>query len=125
MSTNTKNAGFTAAKVKSEHQRLIAHARTHQDSYGNGNNDPERVGYDALRSEIHAALQVERPAPGPAPEDEGDPELLHARQKAHNKALWKETDAIIAAAGIAAPPELPRDPAETAPAKAVATGKVK
>ena len=82
------------------HTRLHAHAKSHKDSKGNGNADPDAVAFNGTRTDVHAALQAANPPPGPHPDDEGDPELHHARQKAHGKKLWKQTDALIAAAGI-------------------------
>ena len=103
-STSTSTAASTTpASVRAQHEKIREHARTHVDSHANSNDDPDGVAFDALRSEIHAGLQLAEPPPPPHPDDEGDPELHHARQKIHFKRLWKRTDEIIAAAGITAP----------------------
>ena len=52
----------------------------------------------ATRTEVHAAMQLETPAP--ARLDGEDPDDHHMRQKAYGKALWKETDRLIAEAGV-------------------------
>ncbi len=84
------------------HARVHGHAKTHKDKKGNGNDatDLELVAFNGTRSDVFDALQRESPMPPPHPDDEGDPELHHLRQKAHAKKLWKEADAIVAAAGI-------------------------
>lgn len=83
---------------------VLALAAVAKDSYGNGNApaDLPRIAFAGLRSEVHAALLLEDAHPEPHADDEGDPDLHHARQKAHGKSLWKQTDALIAAAGITA-----------------------
>jgi hypothetical protein len=90
----------TPADVRAIHGRALAHAKVAKDSKGNGNDDPALVAFNATRSDVHAALQAESPPPGPHPDDDGDPEMLHMRQKAHFKKLWKEADALVAAAGV-------------------------
>ncbi len=90
----------TMQAVRELHARLLTHAKTHKDSKGNGNDNPDLVAFNATRTEVHAALQALAPPPGPLPEDDGDPDLLHARQKAHFKRLWKEADEIVAASGV-------------------------
>lgn len=95
---------LSAKDVRAIYDRVLDHATTYKDSYGNGNEpaDLPNIAFHGLRSEVHAALQLESPHPEPHPDDEGDPDLHHARQKSHGKGLWKETDALIAAAGITA-----------------------
>jgi len=92
----------TPAGIRECHARELDHAKIHADCKGNTNADPIACAFHSTRSEVFAALQATNPAPGPHPDDDGDPEMHHMRQKAHNKRLWKETDALVAAAGVTA-----------------------
>lgn len=88
---------------KSDVQALYASAlerAKRPDSKGNTNADPASVAFHMVRSEVHEALHRESPTPGEHPDDEGDPDLVHARQKAHGKKLWKRADELVAAAGL-------------------------
>lgn len=93
---------LTNTEVLAIYARVLDHAKTHKDSKGNGNEDPELVAFNGVRTEVHAALELKHPQPVEHDDDEGDPELHHARQKSHNKKLWKRADKIVADAGITA-----------------------
>ena len=91
---------MTKSKVLAMYDDLLAHAKVHTDSQGNGNEDPERHAFNGVRSNVHAELQAATPPPEPDPADNGDPEMHHMRQKAHFKMLWQRTDELVAQAGI-------------------------
>lgn len=48
----------------------------------------------ATRTMVHAKLQEQLPPPPPVRGE--DPDETHAKQKAHGKRLWAETDRLIA-----------------------------
>ena len=79
-------------------------AASHVDSRGNTNEgeDLDLIAFNGVRSDVFSALAFMSPAPEPDPEDDGDPELHHARQKVHNKKLWRDVDALVSAAGLTA-----------------------
>lgn len=93
----------TKDEVRAMYTALFAHAQVHKDSDGNGNDpaDCTKHAFNGVRTNVHFILQCEAGAPpGPHADDEGDPEMHHMRQKAHFKKLWKEADALVAAAGV-------------------------
>lgn len=89
---------MTKAEAIAIYDRLLATATTIIDGHGHRNANPAQVAYDGLRSEVHAALQLEHPVP--EAEADEDPDLHHMRQKSYGKNLWKVADAIVAAAGV-------------------------
>lgn len=94
---------LTPPGVRAHYAELLAHAKVHKDSEGNGNDPAEcaKHAFNGVRTNVHWALQCRAGAPpGPHPDDEGDPEIHHMRQKLHFKKLWKETDALVLAAGV-------------------------
>ncbi len=82
------------------HAKACKHAKSHTDSKGNGNADPLSVAFHMTRSEVNEKLQAKTAPPGPHPDDDGDAEMHHMRQKLHFKKLWKLTDELVAAAGL-------------------------
>lgn len=56
----------------------------------------------ATRTMVHIKLQEQLPPP-PAITGE-DPDETHARQKAHNKRLWQETNLLVAEANLGGAP---------------------
>lgn len=89
-------------EVVAMYAAALEHATIYVDSLSNRNaaSNLPNIAFHGLRSEVHAALQLLSPAPGPHADDGADPDLHHARQKAHGKSLWKETCEIIEAAGV-------------------------
>lgn len=94
---------MTKSEVVQMYNELFAHAKEHEDGQGNTNApaDLAKIAFDGVRTNVHFALQCDAGAP-PAPhtDDDGDPEMHHMRQKAHFKKLWKQTDEIVASAGL-------------------------
>lgn len=93
---------LTADEIKTLRDELVARGRVgHEVTMG-------------LRTEVHARLQLAAPFPTPADvtddhriaadhAKQSDPQIkdaLHWLQKQHGMALWKETDRLIAAAGV-------------------------
>lgn len=86
--------------VAAAYPSVLERVTNARDKKGNTNDNPKREAFNAIRSEVHEALMYFDPIPGPHPDDEGDPDMLHARQKMHGKKLWKQADALVKAAGI-------------------------
>lgn len=63
-----------------------------------GEADPHLQAFRGTRTRVHEALQAAEPLPALDPGE--DAEVHHARQKAAGKAMWLETDAAVAEAGI-------------------------
>jgi hypothetical protein len=95
---------LTKADVRAMYTELFAHAKVHKDGAGQGNALDECAlhAFNGVRSNVHFALQEATPPPGPHPDDDGDPDLHHMRQKAHFKKLWQQADALVAEAGVTA-----------------------
>lgn len=96
------------------HARLHAHAKTHTDKKGNGNDpaDLDLVAFNGVRSDVFGQLQEESPVPSAAElaptfaalkGEKAKMAAIAEVQKAHNVDLWERADALVAAAGIAAP----------------------
>lgn len=94
----------TKDQIRTLYADLLAHAKDHKDSDGVGNaaEDLELIAFNGVRSMVHGELEAESPQPGPHPDDEGDPDMHHARQKLHGIKLWKRTEELVAAAGLTA-----------------------
>ncbi len=92
----------TKDEVLAMYSELLAHAREHKDSDGNGNEPAEcaKHAFNGVRSNVHFAMQKTAPPPEPHDDDDGDHEMHHMRQKVHFKKLWQMADALIAAAGL-------------------------
>lgn len=81
-----------------------------KDSKGNGCVDDKLETFNALRSEVHEAMQTFNPAPLASDlektinikSEQAKKAAIHEIQKAHNIELWEKTDELIAAAGITA-----------------------
>ncbi len=93
---------MTPDELRADHAKALGYALKAVDSKGNTNAeaDVSKVAFNGVRSALYAKLSAESPAPSEDKEDEGDPELIHARQKKHNKSLWKQVEALVAAAGL-------------------------
>lgn len=86
--TSTK---LTAAEVHALYdQEVQKHVR---DKRVHGPLDDRAAMLRATRTTVHAALQLEFPTEGPAKGE--DPDDVHARQKAHGKQLWRESDRLV------------------------------
>ncbi len=91
---------MTSDELRADHAKALGHARKHVDSKGNKNADAEvsKVAFNGVRSALFAKLSAASPPPAPEPDD--DAEDTHLKQKKHNKALWAQVEAQVAAAGL-------------------------
>jgi hypothetical protein len=79
------------------------------DKHGGSNDKPVYEAYNAIRSEVHEALQFFDPAPLASDLEamfvslksaKAKAAAVHEVQKAHNIELWTKADALVTAAGI-------------------------
>lgn len=99
----------TPSGAREHYARLLVEVRTHRDSKGNGNPDPESAAFHAIRSEVHEAVSRLYPTPAAADlettfaglkSEKARKAAIHEVQKAHNIEMWERADAIVAAANI-------------------------
>ncbi len=82
---------LTAEEVRALYDKEVEkHAR---DKRQHGPLDERSAMLRATKTLVHAALQLEFPTEGPGKDE--DPDDVHVRQKAHGKALWRETERLV------------------------------
>ncbi len=91
---------MTPEELRADYAKALGHASKHVDKKGNSNapEDVSKIAFNGVRSALFAKLIAASPVEGPLPGE--DAEDTHHRQKKHNKQLWKQVEAAVAAAGL-------------------------
>ncbi len=85
------NHTVTPEQVKALYDKEVEKHRRDKRQHGPLSLDEAMI--RATRTMVYSQLQLQLPTP--PPEKDEDPDVAHIRQKAHGKALWKETDRLI------------------------------